>query len=299
MTSTEAETMVPRTARRRTQRRSEIRRARRQRRVLVALVVLVAVIIGVSVFVTRENAVADGPTKGKLLFNESFDGSSLDSQRWSPCYHWSISGCTNLSNNELEWYVPEQVKVDDGTLSLEAKRQSVIGLDDHRFDYVSGMISGKSPERTLYAFKYGYVESRVRVPEGKGLWSAFWMLPSTGESEPEVDIFEFVGEKPDEITMHTHWLEDGKDLQHGSKFRGPDFTVGWHTFGLEWKPNSLTWYVDDVARWRVTDVKQIPQEDMYLIANLAVGGRFTKSPDDSTPFPSSMKVDYIKVWNTK
>jgi beta-glucanase (GH16 family) len=171
MTSTEAETMVPRTARRRTRRRSEIRRARRQRRVLALLVALVAVTIAVSVFVTREDAVADGPTKGHLLFNEGFDGSSLNSDRWSPCYHWSSSGCTNLSNNELEWYIPEQVKVADGTLSLEAKRETVTGLDDREFDYVSGMISGLSPERPLFSFKYGYAEARVRVPAGKGLWS--------------------------------------------------------------------------------------------------------------------------------
>ena len=291
--------MVPRPARRPTQRRSEIRRTRRRRRVLVALVALVAVIIGVSVFVTREDAVADGPSKGRLLFNESFDGTSLKSDRWSPCYHWSSSGCTNLSNDELEWYIPEQVKVADGTLALEAKQQSVTGLDDRRFDYVSGMISGLSPERPLFAFKYGYVESRVQVPAGRGLWSAFWMLPTTGESKPEVDIFEFVGEKPDEVTMHTHWRQDGKDRQHGYRWQGPDFTEGWHTFGLEWKTDSLTWYVDGAARWKITDTEQIPQEDMYLIANLAVGGHFTKSPDDSTPFPSSMKVDYIKVWGNQ
>lgn len=297
MTSTEAEAMVPRADRRRRQ-RSEIRRARRKRRVLVLLVALVAVVIGVSVFVTRQDAMADGPSKGRLLFNESFGGNRLDRDRWSPCYHWSTSGCTNLSNDELEWYVPEQVKVADGVLSLEARRRSVTGLDK-QFDYVSGLISGLSPDRALFSFKYGYVETRARVPAGRGLWSALWMLPTTRESEPEVDIFETVGEKPDIVAMHTHWLEDGKDKQHGFRWRGPDLSLGWHTFGLEWKPDSLTWYVDGVARWRVTDPKQIPQEDMYLIANLAVGGRFTKSPDAGTPFPSSLKMDYIKVWGSE
>jgi beta-glucanase (GH16 family) len=262
----------------------------------VGLVALVAIAISVSVFATRRDAVADGPTKGHLLLNETFDGDTLNPDRWSPCYHWATDGCTNLSNNELEWYVPEQVKVGNGLLSLEADERQVTGIEDRQFDYVSGLISGMSPERPLFSFKYGYVESRVSIPEGRGLWSALWMLPTTRESEPEVDIFETVGERPHVVAMHTHWLENGKDRQHGYRWHGPDMTVGWHTFGLEWKPDSLTWYIDDVARWRVTDPAQIPQEEMYLIANLAVGGRFTKSPDETTPFPSSLKIDYLRVW---
>jgi beta-glucanase (GH16 family) len=289
--------MVPRTTRRR-QRRSEIRRARRQRRLLVlsVLVVLVGLAIAVSVFVVRKNAAADGPDKGMLLLNEGFNGTSLNSNNWSPCYEWSANGCTNEGNHELEWYVPDQVRVADGVLSLEAKPRTITGVDNRQFDYVSGMISGLSPDRTLFSFKYGYVESRVQIPKGQGLWPALWMLPASRASLPEVDIFETVGEAPDVAALHTHWLEHGKNVGRGIKWHGPDFSAGWHTFGLEWKPDSLTWYVDGVARLHVTDMKQIPHEQMYLIANLAVGGTFTKPPNQSTPFPSALKVDYIKVW---
>lgn len=294
--------MVPRTARRRRPRRAEIRRARRRRNVvallalLVVIVMLVTGVIAVSVFVSRHDAVADGPKRGPLGFDESFDGTTLDANRWSPCYHWSSSGCTNLANDELEWYVPEQVKVGDGLLNLEADRRTVTGLENRQFDYVSGLISGLSPKRPLFSFRYGYVEARVKVPKGQGLWSAFWMLPATGESEPEVDIFETIGEEPNVVQMTTHWSEDGKERQRGRDRRGPDMTQGWHTYGLEWKPDSMTWYIDGVARWRVTDPRQIPQEDMYLLANLAVGGQFTKSPNEDTPFPSSLQFDYIRAW---
>lgn len=287
--------MVPRTARRRP-RRAEIRRARRRRNALALFVVIVISVVAVGVFVTREAPAPPEPLRGALLLDESFDGAGLDSTRWSPCYHWTASGCTNLSNNELQWYVPEQVQVADGVLSLQADRRAVIGIDGRPFEYVSGLISGKSPEQTLFAFRYGYVESRVRLPQGRGLWSALWMLPSTGEAEPEIDIYETVGEQPRVVQMHTHWTEDGEDRQRGFKFHGPDMTLGWHTFGLEWTPDSLTWFVDGEPRWRVTDPKQIPREDMYLITNLAVGGNFTEPPDEDTPFPSSLQVDYIRVW---
>jgi beta-glucanase (GH16 family) len=290
--------MVPRTTRRR-QRRSEIRRARRQRRLVVlsVLVLLAAVAaIAISVFVVRQNAVADAPDKGRLLLNEGFNGTTLNTDNWSPCYEWSANGCTNQGNHELEWYVPGQVKVADGLLTLEAKPQSITGIDNKRFHYVSGMISGLSPDRTLFSFKYGYVESRVKIPKGQGLWPALWMLPASRASLPEVDIFETVGEAPNVAALHTHWLKNGKNVGSGTNYQGPDFSAGWHTFGLEWKPDSLTWYVDGVARLHVTDPKQIPREQMYLIANLAVGGTFTRRPNQSTPFPAALKIDYIKVW---
>ncbi len=292
--------MVPRSARRDKPRRTAIRRARRKRRAVVLLVLLVALVVAIGIFVApeRNRAVAEAPAKGRLLLDENFNGTSLDTSRWSPCYWWSSDGCTNAGNNELEWYVPEQVKVADGTLSLVAQPKTVTGLDGKQFDYVSGLISGLSPDRTLFSFQYGYVESRVWVPKGQGLWPALWMLPTTRKSLPEIDIFETVGEKPRVVDMTTHWLENGKSKQDGVKLGVPDFTSGWHTIGLEWKPSSLTWYVDGVARFRVTRDAAIPHEPMYLLANLAVGGVFTKSPNGSTPFPSALKVDYIKVWGT-
>ena len=298
MTSTEAAPMVPRAARRRP-RRAEIRRARRRRALaLLALIVAgVLAVVAVGVFVTREEVAAPTePPRGALLLDESFDGAGLDTSRWSPCYHWSASGCTNLSNNELEWYVPEQVEVANGVLSLQADRRTVTGIDDRQFDYVSGLISGMSPDRTLFAFKYGYVEARMKLPRGRGLWSALWMLPTTRESEPEVDILEAVGEEPNVVAMTSHWEEGGEDRQRGLRWRGPDMTDRWITVGLRWDPHGLTWYIDGKPRFKVTDPKQVPDEEMYLITNLAVGGNFTEPPDADTPFPSALQVDYIRVW---
>jgi beta-glucanase (GH16 family) len=261
--------------------------------------VLVLVAVAASVFVVRQNAGADGPDKGALLLNEGFDGPALNANHWSPCYEWSANGCTNMGNHELEWYVPQQDTVANGALSLQAKPQTVTGIDDQSFNYVSGMISGLSPDRTLFSFQYGYVESRVQIPKGQGLWPALWMLPASRQSLPEVDIFEAVGEQPDVAQLHTHWLENGQRQTAGIKWHGPDLTSGWHTFGLEWKPTSLTWYVDGAPRLRVTNPKAIPHEPMYLIANLAVGGTFTKPPDAQTPFPATFKLDYLRVWGAK
>jgi beta-glucanase (GH16 family) len=96
--------------------------------------------------------------------------------------------------------------------------------------------------------------------------------------------------------MHAHWEENGERESVGRNWHGPNFAEDWHTFGLDWKPDSLTWYVDGEERWRITDPAQIPHEQMYLITNLAVGGEYTTAPSASTRFPSALEVDYIKVW---
>jgi beta-glucanase (GH16 family) len=281
--------------RRQRQARHVARLARRRRRVTAGVILLVVLGAGIAL-------AARGPapvSKGRLLMNEEFEGHSLDSDRWSPCYWWATDGCTNLSNNNLQWYVPGQVSVERGRLQLEARPRHVEGVEGRTFDYVSGLVSGLSPDRTLFAFRYGYVEARVRIPEGTGLWPALWMLPTTRSSLPEVDIFEIVGEKPDVVQMHTHWEAGGEEHRSGKKWRGPNFADGWHTFGLRWSADELTWYVDGEERWQVTDPAMIPHEDMYLITNLAVGGEYTRRPTADTRFPAVLEVDSVKVWGEK
>jgi beta-glucanase (GH16 family) len=123
------------------------------------------------------------------------------------------------------------------------------------------------------------------------------MLPTTRESEPEIDIFEILGDEPDRTYMHVHFLRDGIPSQRGFNVQRADFTRGWHTFGLYWSPDVLIWYVDGLPEWYVTKTSHIPDEPMYLLANLAVGGRYTGPPTIATRFPATLRFDYIKVWS--
>ena len=82
----------------------------------------------------------------------------------------------------------------------------------------------------------------------------------------------------------------------GSSWTGPDFSAGWHTFGVEWEPGAIVWYVDGIERWRFTVTSRIPNEPMHVLLNLAVGGEWPGSPDTSTAFPSYYDVDYVRVW---
>lgn len=234
----------------------------------------------------------------RLIFREDFAGSRLDRKRWNTCHWWADRGCTIASNDELEWYLPGQVRVERGNLSLVAAKRPTTAPDGTRFPYRSGMISSgpsygsRTPK---FAFRYGRAEMRARVPRGKGMWTSFWLLPADRGTKPEIDVMEILGHRPATVEMHLHYRRGGKVRQRGNEWTHPEVRRGWHTFAIDWRPGKLAWLVDGVVRWRVTGAA-VPKERMYLVANLAVGGEWPGAPNEETPFPSALTIDYVKVW---
>lgn len=236
------------------------------------------------------------------VFGEEFAGARLDMRTWTRCYWWDDDGCTNLSNNELQWYQPDNISIVDGHLRLTARPEAISGHEGRIFPYTSGIVTTgrdyeerQRPDR--FSFTYGYVEVRARPPSGQGLWSAVWMLPSDHESKPEIDIMEVLGHRPDTLEMHFHCgYGDCAGRSYGSEVATRDLTQDWRVYGLEWGPEAIVWYLDGVPRWRFTDTAAIPNEPMYLLLNLAVGGDWPGDPDASTRFPAHFDVDYVRVW---
>lgn len=237
-----------------------------------------------------------------LVFNENFDGPTLDLDRWTTCYWWDDGGCTNLSSGELQWYQPGNVTVEDGKLVLTARPESVIGHQGRRFPYTSGMVTTgrhyeEHPSRGRFETTYGFFEMRARVPEGRGLWSAFWMLPARQVSLPEIDIMEVLGHQTRELELHYHYnRSNGRTGSAARVVRTAPLSDGWHTYGLDWSPDRLVWYLDGQEVWRYTERHNIPHEPMYMIINLAVGGHWPGNPGSSTRFPARMEVDYVRAW---
>lgn len=236
-----------------------------------------------------------------LVFGEEFDGASLDPGRWHTCSWYSTTTCSIETNNELELYTPDNVAVADGVLTLQARQESAVGWNGKTYRYTSGMISSGGRQGEIpagFTFTYGYMEARVRIPAGRGLWPAFWTLPADYSWPPEIDVMEILGHRPKVQEMHYHYLDGrGRLRQPGHAWKGPDFSAGWHTFGVDWQPTALVWYVDGVERWRFTDDSAIIATAQYLVLNLAVGGDWPGPPDASTPFPSTLLVDYVRVWD--
>ena len=238
----------------------------------------------------------------QLVFEDDFTGSELDTDNWVTCHWWNDEGCTIASNDELEWYRPDNVFLRDGKLVLSARKESVTAPDGREFAYTSGMVSTGTDtyksEAHKFTFKHVYVEMRARVPGGKGLWPALWLLPDDYESLPEIDVMEILGDKPNELHMNFHYLDDeGNRNSEGHTWTSPEPLTDWHVYGLDWQPRGITWYLDGNKRNHYTaEEKYVPDEPMYLIANLAVGGEWPGIPDADTTFPSDFEIDFIRVW---
>ncbi len=269
--------------------------------VLVALVLAA----GLTSCLVPESEPTDSMAGWRKVFGDEFDRSSLGRGRWTTCYWWDDDGCTNSGNNERQWYRRGNVSVDDGVLRLTARRQAVRGSDGRIYPFTSGMVTtGRSTDRLSkpprFGFRYGRVETRMRLPEGQGLWPAMWMLPVSHRSDPEIDVVEVLGHTPRLVRAHFHFTdEDGRERNPGNGLRLPDTTATWHRYTLDWTPEQLVWYVDGRRMWTFKREQYVPDERMYLIFNLAVGGDWPGPPTAATSFPAAMVVDYVRVWKRR
>ncbi len=217
-----------------------------------------------------------------LTFSDEFSGNALDTQKWTDMYPDSRTH----GNGEQQYYAPDGYRVSGGQLHLLAERRAMGGKP-----YTSGMVSSHDK----FSQRYGLFEIRAKFPKGKGMWPAFWLLPATKQWPPEMDVLEILGHEMNKIYFTNHWRnETGGHEGFGGNWVGPDFSAAFHTISMEWTPTETIWYVDGVERFH-TD-KGVPHEPMYLIANLAVGGEWPGNPDATTPFPSSMDIDYIRAY---
>lgn len=239
----------------------------------------------------------------RTVFYDDFSGPSLDESKWSTCYEWyskKYMGCSNNGNNELEWYLSQQVAIRNGNLVLTAEKQQITGWDGKKeksYEYISGMVSTGRREladEPKWDATFGYYEARIKVPSGKGIWPAFWLLPTDKVWPPEIDIMEILGDKPNQVLMTYHFGETDSPQKEDTVYTAEDFTKGWHTYSVKWEPGKIEWFIDGVLR-KTSVGSNIPSEPMQVILNLAVGGNLPGSPDDNTVFPSEMLVDYVRV----
>jgi beta-glucanase (GH16 family) len=245
-------------------------------RTFIALVALVSVV----------PCLAQDKPGWKLTFHDEFDGASLDPSKWNPRDPWG-----RVRNNELQAYVEDAFRLHDGMLHIVAEKRSA-SYDGAVRQYTSGMMS----TYRKFAQQYGWFEVRARLPKGNGLWPAFWMLPEPLGWPPEIDVMENLAQDTRVAYFTNHFT--GSDGKHGSKGSGkiatPDLSADFHTFAVEWTPEAIVWYLDGVEKFR--SAVGVPHQPMYLLLNLAVGGAWPVPPDETTAFPASFQVDYVRVY---
>lgn len=239
-----------------------------------------------------------------LSFNDDFNSLSLfDGQDgvWEAKYWWAPEkGASLHTNGEHQWYVnpaygptasANPFSVTDGVLTIRAEQtpDSLAG-EVEGYDYTSGMLT----THASFAQTYGYFEIRADMPDEQGAWPAFWLLPEDGSWPPELDVIEMKGQDPNTLILSAHSNETGKQTSVINNVAVAD-TEGFHTYGLLWDEDHITWYFDDVAVAQ-TDTPSDMHDPMYMIVNLAIGG-MAGAPADGLPDGSEMNIDYIRAYS--
>lgn len=233
-------------------------------------------------------------TNYKLVWEEQFVGSQLDESIWN----FELgNGCPNLcgwGNNELQVYTKNNHFVKDGYLTIIAKK-----VDGQ---YSSTRITTKSKNE----FKYGRIETRAKLPIGKGIWPAFWMLGSNISEVGwpkcgEIDILEYIGKEPDVIFTSLHTQASHGNTINTKKTKIETIEEGFHIYAVDWNEQKMDFFVDEKLVY--TFNPQLKNEDIwpfdknfFIIINMAIGGNFGGPEVDNSIFPQEFIIDYIKVY---
>lgn len=239
------------------------------------------------------------------IFADEFDGP--EGAPPNPRYWGHDVGGDGWGNGQLEYNTDrvENASLDGkGCLRITARREKY-----GKNDFTSARITTEKKVNALF----GRVEARIKLPPGQGLWPAFWMLGANHREVGwpecrEIDIMEYRGQRPREMlgTIHGPGYSGADGIGKTLVLPSGGFDQDFHTFAIDWDPDKIVFLVDDQPYQTITRERVKPHgpwnfddHPFFLILNLAIGGGFVGSPDATTPFPATMLVDYVRIYEKR
>ena len=247
------------------------------------------------------------PAGHRLVWSDEFDRPGPpDPAVWAYDTHANRTG---WYNNERQYYAAdrlENARVEDGRLIIEARRERLQTAPDFGGQaYTSARLNSRA------AWTYGLFEARAKLPCGRGMWPAIWMLPVDLEAWPddgEIDIMEHVGHRPGVVhgTVHTGRYNHVDGTQRGAEIAVADACEAFHVYQVRWTPDAMVFALDGA------DYYSFPREPgggrpawpfdrpFHLILNVAVGGDWggAEGTDDAA-LPQRMEIDWVRVWQVE
>lgn len=245
-----------------------------------------------------------------LVWSDEFNepaGTPPDPENWSyELGDGTEYGNPGWGNKELQYYTddPANAATDgEGNLAITVREA------DGSLECYYGPCKYTSARLTSHGkaeFEYGRIEGRILLPEGSGVWSAFWSLgtdfkeagwPLTGE----IDFMEYVGRLPNVVygTIHGPGHSGGESFGANYEFEQPPVT-DFHVYSVEWAPDLIEWYIDGNLYHTATpadvDPDWVYNDPVFLLLNVAMGGYFGGDVDPELSLPVAMVVDYIRVY---
>ena len=231
-----------------------------------------------------------------LVWSDEFEGTTLNAANWTyEIGNGCDVGICGWGNNELQLYTnsSDNSKLEDGRLVITARKNG------------TGYTSARIKTQDKRVFTHGRVDARARLPKGQGIWPAIWMLGSniTTVNWPrcgEIDIMELVGHQPAVVHGTVHFFDGSyKFRSNSTSLSSGDFSDQFHVFTIMWDFNKIEFFVDNKLYKTFTNagIQNYPfNNPFFFIMNVAVGGNWPGSPDDTTVFPQEMVVDYVRVF---
>jgi beta-glucanase (GH16 family) len=236
--------------------------------------------------------------KWQLVWQDEFDGPAGQLPEASK---WDFDIGTGWGNAQLEYDTnrPENVSLDgNGNLAIIARKEAYMG---------QGYTSARINTRDLFEPTYGRFEARMKLPWGQGIWPAFWLLGANEDVDGwpacgEIDIMEYRGQEPSRVhgSLHGPGYSGSEPVTDRYNLYDDRFDTGFHVFAVEWGADYIKWYVDDDL-YQTVSPENVPgtwvfDHPFFIILNLAVGGNYVGPPNESTVFPQTMLVDYVRVY---
>ena len=234
------------------------------------------------------------PPPWQLVWSEEFAGTTLDATKWSV----DTGDSFGTGQQDYDTARPQNITVSNGQLSLTAQSESYDGAS-----YTSGRIETSNK----FTQAYGRFEASIQIPQGQGMWPAFWLLGDDFATDGwpqcgEIDIMENRGADPTTVIGSLHG-PGGNNVSVGYQQPGAaSFSGGFHQYAVEWEPGVVRWYVDGQL-YNTVSADTLPDSEpwvfdhpFFIVLDLAVGGQFGGNVNASTTFPQSMLVDYVHVY---
>ncbi|MDG3005525.1 glycoside hydrolase family 16 protein [Paludisphaera mucosa] len=291
------------------------------------------IMLGTLAILAGHGIAEESPKGWNLVWNDEFDGDAIDRTKWDfdlgdGFYDYGANvWIGGWGNDELQYYTaePRNIFVRDGSIHIRALKESLQGRG-----YTSARVKTRARDGSaLFAKAYGRFEFRAKLPTGRGIWPALWMLPQDDAHgkwpcSGEIDVMEARGQDPHRVSGTIHFGSPWPANVHAEEtyaFPPGQSFADYHVYAVEWEPGEIRWFVDDrcfatkhswwtsrktgpdgrgVKAEAESDVAAWPapfDKPFHIIMNVAVGGRFLGNPDPTTSFPGEMLVDYVRVYD--
>lgn len=255
---------------------------------------------------------ADGIAQWAYEDGDEFNETRVDKKKWRKSYPWG----RNLGNEMLQYYADDNTYLKDGLLIMEARKEDTLArgipywkadriLDDGTkneklFNYTSGMLFSEDQ------YYEGYFEAKLKTSKGKGFFPAFWLYGANPNEE--IDIIEAKGERPNSYHVDMHCSDGCSDYRKFLWWRtssfggwidsGEDLTESFHVYAGEWIPGEIVFYMDDMAKDQWAGNLNHPANVIFNfgVSGREGGGSFDGGIDETTPFPQTFEVDYVRIY---